>query len=99
LPRCLSDDLRDWFNEYVLVSGFKVSCITLKTAITGYDGVTKEQLRFERILEFLSYSKLEGEPADSFMERFKKLKAKDEVTDCCVIAKMFFDAFPESVSR
>ena len=98
LPRCLSNNLRGWFSEYVLVSGFKVSCIILKTTITRCDGVIKEQLRFEGILEFLSYIKLEGETADRFMGRFKKLKTKDEVTDCCVIVKMFFNAFPVSVS-
>jgi transposase InsO family protein len=99
LPRCLSNDLRDWLNEYVLASGSKVSWITLKAAITGRYGVPKEQLRFERIREFLSCNKLEGETVDGFLERFKTLKAKAEVTDRFVVAKVFFDAFPKSVSR
>lgn len=100
MPRCLSNDLRDWLNEYVLASGSKVSWIKLKAAITGRYGVPKEQLRFKRIREFLGCAKLGNESVDNFLERFKTLKAKsEEVTDRFVVAKVFFDAFPESVSR
>lgn len=69
LPRCLSNDLRDWLNEYVLASGSKVSWIKLKAAITGRYGVPKEQLRFERIREFLGCAKLSiSSPLQSFLK-------------------------------
>lgn len=94
LPRCLSNGLCDWLNEYVLASGSKTSGVTLKSTITGRYGVPKEQLRFERIRMSLGCVK-----QDSFLERFKALKAKPEVSDRFVIAKVFFDAFPQSISR
>lgn len=76
-----------------------MSWITLKGAIIGQYGVPKEQLRFEKIREILGCVKLETESVDGFLERFKFLKTKLEVTDRYVIAKVFFDAFPKSISR
>ncbi|CEP08768.1 hypothetical protein, partial, partial [Parasitella parasitica] len=99
LPRCLSSDLRDWLNEYVKASGPNVSWASLKAAISGRYGVPKEQLRFDRIRKFLDCSKQESETVDTFLERFKSLKAKSEVTDRFVVAKVFFDAFPKATSR
>jgi len=99
LPRCLGHDLRDWLNEFVQVNGSVVSWSFLKDAIVSRYGVPKEQLRFARIREFLNCVKLETESVDAFLERFKSLKVRSEVSDKYVIAKVFFDAFPESTSR
>ncbi|CAO0800620.1 unnamed protein product [Mucor circinelloides] len=99
LPRCLGHDLRDWLNEFVQVNGSVVSWSFFKDAIVSRYGVPKEQLRFARIREFLNCVKLETESVDAFLERFKSLKVRSEVSDKYVIAKVFFDAFPESTSR
>ena len=99
LPRCLGHDLRDWLNEFVQANGSAVSWSVLKDAIVGRYGIPKEQLRFSRIREFLSCSKLESESVDAFLERFKSLKARAEVSDKYIVAKVFFDAFPESTCR
>jgi len=54
LPRCLSQDLRDWLNEFVKAAWRDVPWSMLKGAIISRYGAAKEQLRFGRIREFLS---------------------------------------------
>ena len=99
LPRCLGQDSRDWLNEFVKADGNDVPWHTLKGAITVRYGVPKEQLRFGRIREFLACTKAEQESIDTFLERFKRLRAKSGISDKYVIAMVFFDAFPEDTAR
>ncbi|CEP17705.1 hypothetical protein [Parasitella parasitica] len=101
LPRCLSNDLRDWLNEFLplSVSGACVTWSALKSAISGRYGVQNEQLRFACIREFLACSKRDSESVVVFVERFKSLRAKSGISDKYVYALVFFDAFPEATAN
>ncbi|KAK4518183.1 uncharacterized protein ATC70_001534 [Mucor velutinosus] len=100
LPRCLGIDLRNWLNEFVEGQGdAQIPWSAVKKAIISRYGVPREQSRFARIHEFLACTKQDSESIDSFLERFKGLRARSEVSDKHVAALVFFDAFPNSVSR
>ncbi|KAK4514847.1 uncharacterized protein ATC70_002452 [Mucor velutinosus] len=100
LPRCLGIDLRNWLNEFVEGQGdAQISWSAVKKAIISRYGVPREQSRFARIREFLACTKQDSESVDSFLERFKGLRARSEVSDKHVADLVFFDAFPNSVSR
>ncbi|KAK4512899.1 uncharacterized protein ATC70_003609 [Mucor velutinosus] len=99
LPPCLPGDLRNWLDEFVKASGSTVSWATLKGAIIGRFGTPKEQLRFERIREFLRCTKGNEESVDGFVERFKTLRNRADISDKGVVAMVFFDAFPKVTAR
>jgi len=99
LPPCLPGDLRNWLNEFIKATGSTVSWATLKGAIIGRFGTPKEQLKFERIREFLRCTKENEESVDGFVERFKGLRARADITDKCIVAMVFFDAFPKDTAR
>ncbi|GAN07573.1 hypothetical protein MAM1_0167d07073 [Mucor ambiguus] len=92
LSPCLPDDLRNWLNGFLKVSGSsKTTWATLKGAIIGRFGTPRELLRCTKGNE---------ESIDGFIERFKSLRARAEINDKCVVAIMvFFDAFPKDTAR
>lgn len=92
LPICFCQGMRDWLSDFVKTAGNDAPWHTLKDVMIQRYGVFKVLPCFDRIRKFMNCTMEEQESVDTFLERFRRLRAESGINDKHLIAKVFVDA-------